>query len=512
MSKNLSELSGRKGLKYNLFDELGKLSLETGTPSKDALAKAADDFLVGKANTYGTATFYDFMRPENQGKKAYVCNGSTCLCAGTQDAVKEQLEKHYHADEIGEMCCLGRCHENGAFHIDGKNYSAKTAKEIAQIAANGKQNGIQGNKDKYHVECHGVEVLTAPFPGVDAYYNLLLSMIERGQDACLEDIKLSNIRGRGGAGFPMWIKLDGCRKAVGDQKFIVCNADEGDPGAYTDRYLLEERPHSVLFGMMVAGYVTGADYGAVYIRAEYPEAIEITENAPRFEKLVPWDYPLQILYDSKSWCAVEKPEGISTHFSPSENSQETLANALVFHFGKNLATNTEIIEGAEIPRPGIVNRLDKPTSGIVLVAKTDSALRFFQKNWKQVEKIYIAVVSGKPPLSGKIEGGILRDTKNRQKMTISASEKARSATTLFWRESVNESKNTSVIKVQILTGRTHQIRVHFSSIGFSILGDAKYGGRQTKRFLLHAHKLRIPDPDNKEKFIEIESPLPKDFL
>jgi len=240
--------------------------------------------------------------------------------------------------------------------------------------------------------------------------------------------------------------------------------------------------------------------------------IEITENAPRFEKLVPWDYPLQILYDSKSWCAVEKPEGISTHFSPSENSQETLANALVFHFGKNLATNTEIIEGAEIPRPGIVNRLDKPTSGIVLVAKTDSALRFFQKNWKQVEKIYIAVVSGKPPLSGKIEGGILRDTKNRQKMTISASEKARSATTLFWRESVNESKNTSVIKVQILTGRTHQIRVHFSSIGFSILGDAKYGGRQTKRFLLHAHKLRIPDPDNKEKFIEIESPLPKDFL
>jgi len=279
MSKNLSELSGRKGLKYNLFDELGKLALEDGTPSKDALSKAADEFLVGKANTYGTATFYDFMRPENKGKKAYVCNGSACLCAGTQDGVREQLEKHYKPEEIGDMCCLGRCHENGAFHIDGKNYSAKTAKEIAQIASAGRQNGQQGNQDNYHVECHGTKVLTADFPGVDAYYELLLSMIERGADACLEDLKKSNIRGRGGAGFPMWIKLDGCRKEEADQKFIVCNADEGDPGAYTDRYLMEVQPHSVLFGMMVAGFITGADYGAVYIRAEYPESIEIVEAA-----------------------------------------------------------------------------------------------------------------------------------------------------------------------------------------------------------------------------------------
>lgn len=279
MSKNLSELSGRKGLKHNLFDELGKLAIEDGTPDKDALSKAADEFLIGKANTYGAATFYDFMRPENKGKKAYVCNGSACLCAGTQDDVRSELEKHYKADEIGDMCCLGRCHENAAFHINGKNYSAKTADEITQIATQGKQNGVQGNHDKYAIECHGTQVLTAPFPGVDKYYELLLRMIERGQDVCLEEIKKSNIRGRGGAGFPMWIKLDGCRKQEADQKFIVCNADEGDPGAYTDRYLLEQQPHSVLFGMMMAGFVTGADYGAVYIRAEYPEAIEITENA-----------------------------------------------------------------------------------------------------------------------------------------------------------------------------------------------------------------------------------------
>lgn len=279
MSKNLSELSGKKGLKHNLFDELGKLTLETGTASNDELAKLADEFLVGKANTYGAATFYDFTRPENKGKDVYVCNGSACLCAGTQDKLKTELKQHFDDSQIGEMCCLGRCHENSAFNYNGHNYSAKSGEEIAQIIQTKGQNGVSHHEDNYAIETHGKQVLTAPFPGVDAYYELLLSMIERGQDACLEDIKKSNIRGRGGAGFPMWIKLDGCRKEEAPQKFIVCNADEGDPGAYTDRYLMEFQPHAVLFGMMVAGFITGADYGAVYIRAEYPESIDAIEDA-----------------------------------------------------------------------------------------------------------------------------------------------------------------------------------------------------------------------------------------
>ena len=91
----------------------------------------------------------------------------------------------------------------------------------------------------------------------------------------LNELKRSGLRGRGGAGFPIAFKLDSCRKETSKQKFIVCNADEGDPGAYSDRYLLEQQPHSVLLGMMIAGYITGV----VYIRAEYPEAISITQNA-----------------------------------------------------------------------------------------------------------------------------------------------------------------------------------------------------------------------------------------
>lgn len=275
MSKNLSELSGRKGLETNLFEELGIASGQTGTPSAKDLERIAEEFLVGKSTTYGTATFYDFMKPENKNKKAYVCNGTACLCSGKQDAVSETLEEVFSKDEIGHMTCLGRCHENGAFHYNGKNYSAKTAEEIKTIVGGNNS----GNDDDYPAIASGTQVLTAPFQGFDAHYALLKKVLQADATEALEEIKKSNIRGRGGAGFPMGFKLESCRNTESDQKFIICNADEGDPGAYSDRYLLEKRPHSVLFGMMVAGYVTGADYGILYIRAEYPESVDIIQEA-----------------------------------------------------------------------------------------------------------------------------------------------------------------------------------------------------------------------------------------
>ncbi len=274
MSRNLSELSGRGGIVDNLFEKMGKSAKATGTPDKADLDQLAQDFLIGKSSTYGAATFYDFMKPENQGKKVYVCNGSACLCAGTQDAVHEALGAHFQADEIGHMTCLGRCHENGAFHYQGKNYSAKSPQEIHNILSN---SGSYA-PDVYHVAANKT-ILTAPFPGFDTYYAILKEALKKGPEACLEEIKKSNIRGRGGAGFPLWIKWNGCRMEESDQKFIICNADEGDPGAYSDRYLLEKQPHSVLLGMMIAGFITGADWGVVYIRAEYPEAIHIVQKA-----------------------------------------------------------------------------------------------------------------------------------------------------------------------------------------------------------------------------------------
>ena len=277
MSKNLSELSGKKGLKYNLFNKIGELAMETGTPNVEDLDKLANEFLIGSANTYGTATFYDFLKPENKGKKVYVCNGTACLCAGTQDEVNKKLESHFSKDEIGHMCCLGRCHENSAFYYDGKNYSGDSIDKMQEIMDS--NDGSDLNKDKYNVRASGKEILTAPFTNINDYYEPFRTALKKGSEWALEEIKESNLRGRGGAGFPIGLKLEFCRKEENDTKFIICNADEGDPGAYSDRYLLEERPHSVLFGMMVSGFVAGASYGVMYLRAEYPEAADIVQQA-----------------------------------------------------------------------------------------------------------------------------------------------------------------------------------------------------------------------------------------
>ena len=274
MSKNLSALSGRKGMNENLFDQMGKVSAsDGGTPTLKHLAQLADEFVMGDANTYGSITAYDFMKPENRGKEIYICNGSACLCAGTQDKVHEKVMQHFDAEAVGHMTCLGRCHENSSFHYLGKNYSGNSIDHLEELISEkkGEQNG--------HYAVNPVkQLLTEPFNDIQIFRDVLQETLRRPSDKLLQEIKDSQIRGRGGAGFPMGIKWEGCRKEISSDKFIICNADEGDPGAFSDRYLLEERPLSVLFGMLVAGLCTGANWGVLFIRAEYPEAVNILEQ------------------------------------------------------------------------------------------------------------------------------------------------------------------------------------------------------------------------------------------
>lgn len=268
MSENLSELLGRKGVDRSLFDKMGRLAKPEGRVPEDELAQLADDFLIGKANVFGTASFYDFLKPENQGKEAYVCNGTACLCAGTQDKVKEELLGYYTEDQIGHMTCLGRCHENAAFNIGDRNYSGTDIEKLSDIT----ENTYPRSAENYQVYAHSQAILTRETGGIEDFYRPWVKALERGPEEILEEIKVSGLRGRGGAGFPMAQKLAFCKNTSGDVKFIICNADEGDPGAYSDRYLLEERPHSVLFGMLISGLITGASHGILYIRAEYPQS------------------------------------------------------------------------------------------------------------------------------------------------------------------------------------------------------------------------------------------------
>jgi len=273
MGKNISELSGRQGLEENLFEQIGRITKESDKDRKERLEKLADEFLIGKANVYGAASFYDFTREENKGKEIYVCNGSACLTAGTQNKLHAAICDKFGKDKTGEMVCLGRCHENNAFHYKNRNYSGNDINQLDEIIA-----GRYTTKEKYHVGATGNPMLTPPYGDIDNYYKIWKTALQIDKDALLHEIRESNLRGRGGAGFSMAFKLESCKNTPGDTKFIVCNADEGDPGAFSDRYLLEERPHSVLMGMMIAGYIMGASRGVLYIRGEYPEAVEICEK------------------------------------------------------------------------------------------------------------------------------------------------------------------------------------------------------------------------------------------
>ena len=272
MSRNVSNLSGRKGLGENLFERL----VGEGRPEASAHGRLAREYLLGEAVTFGAASFYDLLSEKNAGKKALVCDGSACLCAGTQEAVRAHLLNHFKPHEIGTITCLGRCHENGAFHFHGRNYSGADIDAIDSIVAEPSACG----GDVYAVASRcDPPILTGEFPGVDVFYGLLRESLARTAADLLAEVKSSGLRGRGGAGFPTGFKWESARNAPGDKKYIVCNADEGDPGAYIDRYLMEQQPHLVLFGMIVAGYIVGADEGVLYIRAEYPGSIAAIREA-----------------------------------------------------------------------------------------------------------------------------------------------------------------------------------------------------------------------------------------
>jgi len=241
--------------------------------------------------------------------------------------------------------------------------------------------------------------------------------------------------------------------------------------------------------------------------------VRIKQNpANNLNQAVAWDFPLEILAESESWAAIYKPVGISIHPSQSAPEPKTIVNALVHHFGENLAKNSDGLDGQEIEKPGIVHRLDKTTSGVLLVAKTNKTHAFLQKNWDKVEKTYLAVVENRGhrlPKSGKITAGITRDPRNRQRMTVSNEESAKLALTFF--EKIAENKKFTLLKINIPTGRTHQIRVHLSSIGFPIHGDEKYGGKPAERVLLHAEKIVFPNPDQNGEMMEIIAPVPAEF-
>ncbi len=244
-------------------------------PQSERLKGIAEDYLMGSANTLGTLSFYDHFNPSHAKKKVFVCNGTACLVSGTQGKLKSRLNEYFKDSEIGAMCCLGRCHENAAFHYKGRNYSGQDGNNFGRIF----RDEIHLPKDRYEVRSTlDPPILTGNFD-FGHYKNLFEAQLKKDPIDILQEIKQSHLKGRGGAAFYMGDKLETCHAQPTFPKFVVCNADEGDPGSYSDRYLIEEKPHAVLLGMLTAALVVGAEVAIIYIRAEYPESISAMEEA-----------------------------------------------------------------------------------------------------------------------------------------------------------------------------------------------------------------------------------------
>ena len=269
MSKNISNLSGRIGLKNNLFQKISERSL--ASTNDNGMKEIADQYNVGVSTIHGAESFYEFLRPAHREKKAFVCNGSACMCAGTQGPLKKKLQEKLGEDKIGEMFCLGHCYENHAFHYDGENYAGKDINKIDEIIE-----GKEIKQEKFFSKSYAKTsfLMDDKLSNLDQFKQLFEKVIKIDKKEITKSLLDSNLTGRGGAGFPTGMKWDFCGKTKSEKKYVVCNADEGDSGAFSDRYLLEDQPLKVLFGMVICGYVIGGNEGVLYIRGEYPKSIE----------------------------------------------------------------------------------------------------------------------------------------------------------------------------------------------------------------------------------------------
>src|ERR1700719_2936843 len=243
------------------------------------------------------------------------------------------------------------------------------------------------------------------------------------------------------------------------------------------------------------------------------ETIEVEVLARPSLEALPEDLPLNLLYLDNEFVVVDKPAGMVVH-AGAGHSRGTLVNALLHRLGNLSAAGGAL-------RPGIVHRLDRETSGAMVVARNDRAHEHLSEQFRSrnVRKIYLALVHGKMPRdSGTITLPISRDPRRRTRMTARAA-KGRHART-DWRVIARLDRCT-LVEAALHTGRTHQIRAHFSAIGHPVVGDTFYGAPRglragsrelplLERNFLHAARIGFSHPST-GAWVEVRAPLPRDL-
>lgn len=279
-------------------------------------------------------------------------------------------------------------------------------------------------------------------------------------------------------------------------------------------YMMPDRSRSQIQRLIKEGLVHGP---VAELRASTPvkaaQVFTVDIPAPVETILQPEPLPIPVVYEDSDLLVLDKPAGMVVH-PGAGHSTGTLVNALLYHI-KDLSGI-----GGEL-RPGIVHRLDRGTSGLMVVAKNDQAHAELSRQFahREVEKEYITLVWGVVQAGRRIDAAIGRDPADRQKMSTRARRARHAVTRVTF---ARHFRGVSLIKVAIATGRTHQIRVHLSAIGHPVVGDKTYGGvhRRTgpnlravlrlERPFLHSARLVFTHPIGEHR-VEFTSPLPPDL-
>ena len=288
-------------------------------------------------------------------------------------------------------------------------------------------------------------------------------------------------------------------------------------GARLDAFLTTSLPNqsrASVQRLIKDGHVTGAVSAlrpSTVVRSGQQYDVEIP--APTAAIVEPEAIPIRIVFEDRDVVVLDKPAGMVVH-PGAGHSAGTLVNALLHHV-KDLSG-----VGGEL-RPGIVHRLDRGTSGLMVVAKNDRAHQELARQFadREVEKEYVALVWGVVHAGRRIDAPIGRDPNDRQRMSTRARRARNAVTRVTFSRDLD---GVSLLHVAIATGRTHQIRVHLSAIGHPIVGDSTYGGvrrrtaghlravQRLERPFLHSARLAFSHPTDGRR-VEFDSPLPLDL-
>ncbi|WP_370032728.1 RluA family pseudouridine synthase [Qipengyuania mesophila] len=272
-------------------------------------------------------------------------------------------------------------------------------------------------------------------------------------------------------------------------------------------------------GLIADGMVeiAGATARSGSAKVDAGTAFSIALPPPEPLTAEPQDIPLEVVFEDQHLIVVNKPAGMVVH-PAAGNRDGTLVNALLFHCKGQLSG----ING--VARPGIVHRIDKDTSGLLVVAKSDAAHEGLARQFADhsIVRRYLAVCAGHPnPPSGTISGRIGRSDKDRKKMTVLPDDASRGKHAVTHFETLQRLDQAALIECRLETGRTHQVRIHCASIGHALLGDPVYGRTPKalkplldelgfRRQALHAARLGFRHPISAET-LDFCAELPPDM-